>query len=93
MANTKSAIKQMRQSEKRRIRNRVVRTRARTSVKNAKETIAAGDKAVAAEVVREALSQLDRAAQKGVIHRNNASRRKSRLMKRLNALQTAQPES
>jgi small subunit ribosomal protein S20 len=77
----------MRQSEKRRVRNRVVRTTARTFVKTANEVIAEGDQALAAEAVREAISKLDQARQKGVIHANNAARRKSRLMKRLNALQ------
>lgn len=96
MANTKSAIKHMHQDEKRRLRNRAVRSRTRTFVKKADENIASGDKAAAVEAVREAVSQLDRAAQKGVIHRNSAARRKSRLMKRLNAQQAAQsqqPES
>ena len=86
----------MHQDEKRRLRNRAVRSRARTFVKKADEIIVAGDKAAAVEAVREAVSQLDRAAQKGVIHRNGAARRKSRLMKRLNAQQgsqTQQPES
>lgn len=93
MPNTKSALKRMRQNEKRRIRNRIIRSRMRTFVKKAREAIAAGDHALAAEAVREAVSQLDRAAQKGVIHRNAAARRKSRLMKRLNALQAAQAAS
>lgn len=86
MANIKSAIKQMRQSEKRRVRNRVVRSSMRTFVKKANIEIADAS-AESAEVVRVALSALDRAAQKGVIHRNAANRRKSRLMKRFNAAQ------
>ncbi|HHX44008.1 MAG TPA: 30S ribosomal protein S20 [Chloroflexi bacterium] len=84
MANTKSAIKRMRQNERRRARNRAVRSRMRTFVKRANTAIVAGEED-AAEAVRAAISELDRAAQKGVIHRNNAARRKSRLMKKLHA--------
>ena len=80
MANTKSAIKRMRQNERRRARNRAVRSRMRTFVKRANTAIVAGEED-AAEAVRAAISELDRAAQKGVIHRNNAARRKSRLMR------------
>lgn len=87
MANTKSAIKRARQNPKRRARNRVVRSSTRTYIKKARTLIEGEDAALAAEAVREAVSALDKAAQKGVIHRNNAARRKSRLMKRLNAMQ------
>lgn len=93
MPNTKSAMKRMRQNEKRRLRNRMIRTRMRTFIKKAREALAIGDPALASEAVREAVSQIDRAAQKGVIHRNAAARRKSRLMKRLNLLQAAQAGS
>ncbi len=86
MANTKSAEKRARQSEKRRVRNRVVRSRTRTYVKRANAEIVTGDKDTAEAAVREALRQLDKAAQAGVIHPNNAARRKSRLMHKLNAL-------
>lgn len=91
MPNIKSAKKQMRQNVKRRMRNRMVRNKARTFVKKATDALAAGEVTPAAEAIREAMSQLDKAAQKGVIHRNNADRRKSRLAKKLSALsQTAQ---
>lgn len=83
MANIKSAIKRNKQNEKRRIRNRVVRGRARTLVTKARTAIVKGDEAATA--VATAISALDRAAGKGVIHKNNAARRKSRLMKRLAA--------
>lgn len=83
MANTKSAEKAARQSAKRQIANRVLLGGARTSVKKARLAIASGDSAAATEAVREAMSTLDRAAGKGVIHTNNASRRKGRLMKAL----------
>jgi len=76
----------MRQNEKRRLRNRAVRSRMRTFTKKAKLAIESGDRELAEESVRQAISEIDRAAKKGVIHRNNAARRKSRLMKRFNAL-------
>ena len=75
MANTKSAIKRVRQNEKRQRRNRMVRSRMRTFVKKANTLIAAGSKEEAAEATQVAISELDKAAQKGVIHRNNAARR------------------
>jgi small subunit ribosomal protein S20 len=86
VANTKSALKQIRVSEKKRRRNRPVKTRVKNALGKALASItsnAGGDETV--EAVTEAISQLDRAASKGVIHPNNAARRKSRLMKRLNA--------
>ena len=84
MANTKSAIKRQRQNEKRRVRNRAVRGAARTSVAKARTAVERNDP-TSAEQVRIALSTLDITARKGVIHPNNAARRKSRLMKKLNA--------
>ena len=84
MANTKSAIKRQRQDEKRRLRNRAVRSTARTMVAKARAAIDHDDP-TSAEQVRLALSTLDITARKGVIHPNNAARRKSRLMKKLNA--------
>jgi small subunit ribosomal protein S20 len=86
VANTKSALKQIRVSERKRLRNRPVKTRVRNAIGKAVTSIAgraAAEDALAA--VTEAISQLDRAASKGVIHPNNAARRKSRLMKKLNA--------
>jgi len=91
LPHTRSAIKRLRQAEKRRFRNRVVRSRVRTFVKKAHQLIAAGRLDEAQEMARQAVSALDKAAGKGVIHRNNAARHKSRLMKRLNAaLQSAE---
>ncbi len=86
MANIKSQIKRNRQNEKRRVRNRVFHGRARTYVKRAHQTIVEGDVQTANDATRLAASELDKAAARGVIHKNNAARRKSRLMKRLNAL-------
>lgn len=90
LANTKSAQKRVRQNEKRRVRNRVIRTRTRTFVKKAKLLVAAGQADEAQGAVQVAMSQLDKAAQKGIIHRKAAARRKSRLMKRLNAMQSTE---
>lgn len=90
MANIKSAIKRIRQNEKRRLRNRRVRSRTRTFAKKAEALIAGGNPTEAVEAVRAAVSELDKAARKGVIHPNNAARRKSRLMKKLNSLIQAQ---
>jgi small subunit ribosomal protein S20 len=86
MANHKSAIKRIRQNEKRRLHNRAYRNRARTFVKKARTTIAAGSIEEAVEATRAAIRDLDMAASRGIIHPNNAARRKSRLMKQLNAL-------
>lgn len=83
MANTQSAIKRIRQNEKRRLRNRYFVGRARTYVRKARQAIESGEVADARQATLEAISALDKAAEKGIIHKNNASRRKSRLMKKL----------
>ena len=82
---TRSAEKAHRQSLKHRLRNRMVRSATRTIVKNAETAIAAGDPEAARLAVRAALSNLDRANKKGVIHANAAARRKSRLVLKYNA--------
>jgi small subunit ribosomal protein S20 len=87
LANIKSAIKRNRQSEKRREQNRVYRTGARGSVKKANLAIQAGDVQKAREATRLAASALDAAAEKGIIHKNNAARRKGALMKKVAALE------
>jgi small subunit ribosomal protein S20 len=83
VAHSKSALKRHRQSLKRREANRARTTEARTAVRRARELIAEGKSDEAQAAVREASAVLDRAAQKGVLHRNNAARRKSRLAKML----------
>ncbi len=82
---TRSAAKAHRQSLKHRLRNRMVRSATRTIVKKAEAAIAAGDPEAARQAVRAALSNLDRAYKKGVIHANAAARRKSRLVLKYNA--------
>jgi small subunit ribosomal protein S20 len=82
LANIKSQIKRNRQNEKRRVRNRTYRGAARTAVNQAR-TAAADNAPGTKETVMQAISTLDKAAAMGVIHANNAARRKSRLMKLL----------
>jgi small subunit ribosomal protein S20 len=89
LANHKSALKRIRTSERRRVRNRIYISRARTEIKKARTQISSGDLNAAREATLAAIRTLDMAAAKGILHRNNAARRKSRLMKRLNALETA----
>lgn len=81
MANIKSQIKRNRQNEKRRLRNKAVRSDMRTRTKVAVSSAEAGGDD-AAEALRVALKRIDKAAAKGVIHKNQAARRKSRLVKR-----------
>jgi len=87
MANHKSALKRIRQTQKRRLYNRNYRNRARTFVKKAR--VALKTRNNAAEAVRLAVQDLDKAASRGVIHPRNAARRKSRLMKQLAAIEAS----
>lgn len=86
MPNLRSSFKRVRVSAKKAARNRPIRSMTRTVVARAEDALAAGS-AESVETVQRALRQLDRAASKGVLHRNNAARRKSRLQRKLNALQ------
>ena len=83
LANTKSAEKRIRSNERKRLRNQMYRSRVKTMVRKAEQMIFGGQSSE--EAVREAISTLDKAAVKGIIHKNNAARRKSRLMKKLNS--------
>ncbi len=87
MANIKSARKRARQSEKRRVHNMSMRTAVRTAIKNVKKAVAAGDKAAAADALRQSHGVIDRVANKRVLHRNAANRHKSRLAAAIKALQ------
>ena len=84
MANTHSAKQRIRNSARKAIFNRLHRSRARTYIKNTRELVAKKDLETAKTQVLVSISALDRAAGKGVVHPNNAARRKSRLMKMLN---------
>jgi small subunit ribosomal protein S20 len=79
MANTASARKRARQSEKQRQHNTSLRSELRTAVKNVRKAIEAGDKAAAQGVLQSAASTIDRIADKNIIHKNKAARHKSRL--------------
>ena len=86
MANTRSAKKMTRKIAKRTAVNRSRRSRMRTFVRKVEEAIASGDRSAAAEALRAAEPELMRAAQKGIVHKNNASRKVSRLSARISAL-------
>jgi len=89
LANKKSTIKRLRSAERRQLQNRIHRGQTRTAIKNARHAIAEGHLDKAQEAVRVAIKALDKAAQKNVIHKNNAARRKSRLMQQLNQAERA----
>ena len=89
MANHRSALKRIRTSEKSRQRNRVVRGSTRSVVRRARSLVDKHQLGEAEVAVQGAVSALDRAASKGVIHKNNAARRKSRLMRQLNQAKAA----
>lgn len=86
MANTKGARKAARQSEKRRTHNTSLRSTLRTAITRVKKAIEAGDKTKAAQVYRESVSVLDRITDKKIIHKNKASRHKSRLAAHIKGL-------
>lgn len=95
MPTHRSAEKRVRSSENRRLRNRAARSDVKTQITRAEKLVVAGEVEGAKKAVVAAISALDRAAEKGILHPNNASRRKARLMKKLNQAQTnvkAEPE-
>jgi small subunit ribosomal protein S20 len=81
---TRTAEKEMRVAERRKARNKSARSRTKTDVTKAEGAISAGNLDAAAAEVKAAVSSLDKEAEKSAVHRNNAARRKSRLMKKLN---------
>lgn len=92
---SKSAQKQVRVAERSRVRNKSIRSLCKTNITKAEKLILSGELELAREAAVIAASSLDRAAEKGVFHSNNAARRKSRLMKKLNkalALSSAEAE-
>ena len=90
MPNHKSAEKRMRQNEKRREVNRGNRSRLRTSIKKLRAAMTAGDAGQLSTALPETISTIDKAVQKGVLHRNAAARYKSRLTHRVNQLSAKQ---
>jgi small subunit ribosomal protein S20 len=83
--NIKSVKKDVIRSRQRNLRNQAVKSRIKTFVKKTKAAIEAGDAAVLTSVLQETVSIVDKAAKRGIIHKNAANRRKSRLMRRANA--------
>ena len=88
MPNIQSAKKRVRSNARKELRNKMRKSKVRTAVREARKALSENDLSVARAAVQHAASQLDRAAANGVIHSNNASRHKSRLMHRLSDLQT-----
>lgn len=86
MANIKSQVKRNRTNERARLRNQSVKSAVRTAIRAFREAAEAGDKEKASELLLSTGRKLDKAASKGVIHKNQAARRKSRLAKRIAAL-------
>jgi small subunit ribosomal protein S20 len=89
MPNTKSAERRMRNSARKQLRNHAVKSRLHTLEKNYAAFVAAGKKPDAATALRSLTAALDKAAKHGVIHASNASRKKSRLTVRFNAIKAA----
>ena len=89
MPGSKSAQKQVRVTERKRLQNRSITSLCKTNITRAERLIFSGELKAAQEAVAVAIASLDKAAEKGVIHPNNAARRKSRLMKKLNEAQAA----
>ena len=85
MANIKSQQKRILTNERRRLRNKSVKSSLHTAIRAFRAAAAEGDKDKAGELLTATSRKLDKAASKGVIHKRNAARRKSRLMKQLNA--------
>jgi small subunit ribosomal protein S20 len=79
----------MRVAERRQLRNKSVRSLCKTNITKAEKLIFSGELESARQAVEAAISSLDKAAEKGIIHSNNAARRKSRLVKKLNEAQTS----
>ncbi|OZV84333.1 30S ribosomal protein S20 [Micromonospora echinospora] len=86
MANIKSQIKRNRQNEKRRLRNKSVKSSLKTAVRKFHEAVAAGDTEKATVLMRDASRKLDKAVSKGVIHANQAANRKSAIAQRVHSL-------
>lgn len=87
MPHSKSAKKEVRVAKKRQFRNKSIRSLCKTKISKAEKLIFSGELNLSREAVVDAVSVLDKAAEKRIIHANNAARRKSRLMKKLNQAQ------
>jgi len=87
LANTPTARKRMRQIAKRTLRNKTVKSKMKTSIRRFEESLKGGDIEEASLRLREAKRMIDKAVAKGIIHKNNAARKKSSLVQRFNTLQ------
>ena len=87
MPSSRSARKQVRVTQRRRLRNKSIQSLCKTNIIKAERLIFSGELDLAQEAILAAISSLDKAAEKGIIHPNNVARRKSRLMKKLNDAQ------
>jgi small subunit ribosomal protein S20 len=88
VANIKSQIKRNRQNEKRRLRNKSVKSSLKTAVRKYNEAVSGGDADAAATLLRDASRKLDKAVSKGVIHKNQAANRKSAIARKLASIST-----
>lgn len=86
MAHSLSARKRIRQNATRRARNRARKAQLKSTIRSFTETLSTGDTGKTAEALRTAIKKVDQTAAKGAIHRNTASRKKSQLQRKLNAL-------
>ena len=86
MANTAQAKKRARQNDKQRAHNAALRTQLRTAVKKVQKAVAAGDQGAALKQMQESQSVIDRIADKKIVHKNKASRHKSRLSAQIKAI-------
>jgi small subunit ribosomal protein S20 len=86
MANIKSQIKRIGTNQKAADRNKAVRSEVKTAVRAAREAVATGDKAKAAEALKVATKKLDKAVSKGVIHKNQAANKKSAIAKKVSSI-------
>ena len=93
MPGSKSAQKQARVAGRRQLENKAIRSRCKTNITSAERLIFSGELESAREAVVAAITSLDKAAEKGIIHSNNAARRKSRLMRKLNQALSLPPVS
>jgi small subunit ribosomal protein S20 len=89
VANIKSQIKRNRQNEKARVRNKAVKSELKTAVRKFREAAEAGDAAAASDAMKSAARKLDKAASKGVVHKNQAANRKAAMALRTNSLNSS----
>lgn len=86
MANIKSQIKRIKVAERQRLRNKSAKSALKTYVTKFNNAVVAGDRAVAETALNIAIKSFDKAAEKGIVHKNNAANKKSRMMKKFNAM-------